>query len=454
MPLTLYVLRNLNQDSKLGRYVGRKWLSVIASLSSLVVFCAGLWIYNVCLIRGPYVQRTTATNIVVRWRTNVRLDSIVRFGTERHLLDKAVRDSQATWDHEIILPELAPSKQYFYSVGYSLFSLKVALAGGSGTSDHQFITAPRSGTGVPIRIWVIGDSGTADANARSVRDSFLEFGGLTHTDVWLMLGDNAYDNGTDQEYQRAFFGMYRKILRRTAAWPTLGNHDGSAEDAKHESSAYFRAFTLPTRAEAGGVPSYKKAYYSFDYANVHFICLDSAGSDRLRGGAMMEWLQKDLASTIQQWVIAYWHHPPYSSGRHDSDTDIESIQMRTNALPILDAFGVDLVLNGHVHCYARSDLLNAQYGMSESFRSGDRLTTTNVNKDLYKKLSVRGSNQGSVYVVAGSSGRLETNRLEHPAFGTSLNVLGSVVVDVEGKTLRVQFLDNHAVVRDSFRIIK
>ena len=53
-------------------------------------------------------------------------------------------------------------------------------------------------------------------------------------------------------------------------------------------------------------------YYSFDYANIHFICLDSMTQSRATNGPMANWLRADLAATTNQWIIAYWHHPPYT----------------------------------------------------------------------------------------------------------------------------------------------
>ena len=121
---------------------------------------------------------------------------------------------------------------------------------------------------------------------------------------------------------------------------------------------YYEAHVLPTGGEAGGVSSGTEAYYSFDYANVHFIVLDSMDSSRAPGSAMLTWLQADLSGTTQEWVIVYFHHPPYTKGSHDSDSAADSggrlVAMRENVLPILEAGGVDLVLGGHSHIYERS----------------------------------------------------------------------------------------------------
>src|SRR4029453_9609405 len=113
------------------------------------------------------------------------------------------------------------------------------------------------------------------------------------------------------------------MLRKTVLWPAYGNHDGRGSDSATNTGPYYDMFTLPKQGEAGGMPSGTEAYYSFDYGNIHFICLESFETDRSANGAMMTWLQSDLASTQQKWIVAFWHHPPYSKGSHDSDTEIE-----------------------------------------------------------------------------------------------------------------------------------
>ena len=147
-------------------------------------------------------------------------------------------------------------------------------------------------------------------------------------------------------------------------WPTLGNHDGRSADSTTESGPYYDIFSLPRNGEAGGVASGTEAYYSFDYGNMHFICLDSNETDRSADGAMMTWLEADLAANDKEWVIAFWHHSPYSKGHYDSDELGRSIDLRQNAVPLLERYGVDLVLTGHSHSYERSYLIDGHYGLS------------------------------------------------------------------------------------------
>jgi hypothetical protein len=136
------------------------------------------------------------------------------------------------------------------------------------------------------------------------------------------------------------FDTYPEQLRNTVLWPALGNHDGASADSSTQTGPYYDNFALPRLAEAGGLASGTEAYYSFDYANLHFVCLDSHESDRSPGGAMLTWLEDDLAATTADWVVAYWHHPPYSKGSHDSDAEARLVEMRENVLPILESAGV------------------------------------------------------------------------------------------------------------------
>ena len=82
---------------------------------------------------------------------------------------------------------------------------------------------------------------------------------------------------------------------------------------------------------------------------------------------MYNWLENDLLNTTQDWIVAFWHHPPYSKGSHNSDSESYLIDMRENFLPLLEENGVDLVLSGHSHSYERSYFLNGHYGNSNSF---------------------------------------------------------------------------------------
>ncbi len=403
--------------------------------------------------RGPYLQTGTATNIIVRWRTDFPTDSVVRFGSTTNNLALAVTNSTVTTEHEVLVGGLTPQTKYFYSIGTSTATLTAS------DSNQYFITSPVPGTPKPTRIWAIGDFGFGTAAQAQVRDAYYNFNGTNHTDVWLMLGDNAYNSGTDSEYQTGVFDVYTSLFRKAVPWPTLGNHDTGGTNVFTNNYPYFDIFTLPKNGESGGMASGTEHYYSFDYGNIHFICLDSMTANRGSNADMAIWLQGDLAETTNRWLIAYWHHPAYTKGSHNSDTATESIEMRQNILPILEAGGVDLVLAGHSHVYERSYFIDGHYGPSTNFNTnsmivipGDGRQTNGVGG--YGKPRGLPAHKGTVYTVMGSSGATGGFIGTHPAMVVSLNNLGSLVLDVDGDRLDATFLRETGAINDTFTIFK
>lgn len=406
---------------------------------------------SVKLVRGPYLQLGTPNGITILWRTDSVTNSRVRYGTNPNDLFLLVDDSELTTEHEIRLFDLESSKKYFYSVGSNSDTLAMGL-------NYFFLTAPEYGSKIKSRIWVLGDAGTANENQQTVRDAYYEFTDTIHTNLWVMLGDNAYNSGTDDEYQAAVFDMYPDMLRKSVLWPAFGNHDGRSASSLSQTGVFYNIFTLPANGEAGGIASDTEAYYSFDYANIHFICLNSHDISRSVTGPMLNWLKRDLDSNNRDWTIAFWHHPPYSKGSHDSDIENNLIEMRSNALPILENGGVDLILTGHSHSYERSFLLDGHYGNSSTLTSemiidgGDG----QIDGDSAYQKSTLGpaSHEGTVYIVAGSSGKVSGGSLDHPIMHISLNVLGSVILDVDSNRVDVTFLDHSGLQQDYFTLIK
>jgi len=433
---------------------------LIRVLAALAFLLAATTVLGQSVTRGPYLQQQTDGGIIIRWRTDVATDSVVRYGPDSASLFTSASVGGSRTDHRIALTGLSPQTRYYYSVGDSLGPL-------AGDASYHFYTAPVIGTPTATRFWAIGDSGTAVTHpglAASVRDAFKNYSENSPADFMLMLGDNAYNDGTDSEYQSTVFDVYPELFRQIPVWSTLGNHDGHSADSATQTGPYYDIFELPKAAEAGGYPSGTEAYYSFDYGDVHFVCLDSYDSPRGVNGSMMTWLESDLAENDKTWVIAYWHHPPYSKGSHNSDSsgEVQMTEMRENFLPVLEAWGVDLVLTGHSHSYERSFLLDGHYGLSGTLD----LSNPSVNvldwgdgdeagNGAYEKSNViAAENEGAVYIVAGSSGKVSTATLNHPAMYVGLNNLGSMVVDVAGNRLDAVFIDENGSVRDRFNILK
>ena len=399
------------------------------------------------LTRGPYLQCGTPASVVVRWRTLEATDTRIEWGIQAGALTSGLSDPALTTQHEVQITGLGPDTRYWYAIGTSTQLW--------GDATFTFSTGPVAGTVRPVRAWVIGDSGEPGPVQDAVRDAFMAHTGPRGADLMLMLGDNAYTGGTDDEYQAGMFVPYAAQLRQWVVWPTRGNHDQLHSGADND---YYDFFSLPTNAQAGGLPSGAEAYYSYEYANIHFICLDSEGTSTSATGAMMAWMRADLQATTQDWIIAYWHHPPYSKGSHNSDSDPGLRTLRQNVVPFLDSLGVDLCLTGHSHAYERSFLVRRHYGRSGTLTDSMKVDAGDGRRDgdgpYHKPVDPHAAFAGAVYAVAGSSSKIGGGTLDHPVMVSSQNVPGSLVLDVNGLVLDARFLDSAGAVTDSFTILK
>lgn len=404
--------------------------------------------------RGAYLQMLSTNSIVIRWQTDVPSDSKVDFGISS-VYSQNVTDLNLLTEHEIKLTGLTPNTKYFYQIGTSTTPLQ-------GNTNNYFKTANSLGTS-DFTTWVTGDFGAGTAGQLAVRNSYLNYVGTSPANFWIWLGDNAYGAGQPAEYTNYVFNIYPEILKNLPVFPSIGNHDyanvnyqsGTALGTDFE---YFKAFTMPTSAELGGVASGTEKYYSYNFGNVHFVVLDSFGAFNNSGSAMYNWLQSDLQANTQKWTVCYFHHPPYTKGTHNSDTEIESINIRQNLNPIFEANNVDLVLSGHSHVYERSYLLKGHFG-TESMLSPSMILNNSQGDvfPFYKKNTPAGT--GTIYAVCGNSGQGGSvgtaSGYPHDAMAKSFNSLyGSMLLTFKADSLIAKFLSSDGTIQDSFKIIK
>ncbi|MGC4017345.1 MAG: Ig-like domain-containing protein [Luteolibacter sp.] len=459
------------------------------------------------LQRGPYLNMANQNSIVVRWRSSQSVIGRVRYGLAPDALTQSTDETSAATDHEIRLTGLTPYTRYYYSVGSAQDALtpessEVTSFKATGTAvptaaDYTFRTSPVPGTAVDTRIWIVGDCGRGTSTQAGGREAYESFTGQRIPDLNLQLGDNAYNNGTDAEYQTGYFNMYADYFRKMPQWSTLGNHDANNGVTNPATNfPYFDMFTFPKAGECGGVASGTEHYYSFDYGNIHFICLDSQASDTTvdnaattgvnEDGPMAAWLRQDLASTTATWILAFWHHPPYSKGSHDSDSETQMVNMRTRFNPILEQGGVDMVFVGHSHNYERSFLLDGHYGTSGTITTAMKKNTGNGSTTgittgasgvirrapnftattttagtvipgdgAYKKpLTGPRDHFGTVYNTAGMSGLADAGSINHAAMYISYNTVGTVNIDINGNTLKATYVQSGGTTPDNYTIIK
>ena len=179
-----------------------------------------------------------------------------------------------------------------------------------------------------------GGAGTATACHMRATSDLLVGAAL---DAVLVLGDNQYENGTLTKYQASFdpsWGRVKPLIR-----PAVGNHEYLSPGA----AGYYAYF-----GAAAGDPT--KGYYSYDLGSWHLIALNSncafVGGCGV-GSPQEQWLAADLAANPGRCLLAYWHHPRFSSGAHGNDPAYDVFWQR------LYQAQADVVLVGHDHLYER-----------------------------------------------------------------------------------------------------
>ncbi len=440
------------------------------------------------LTRNPYLQMGRQTAITIRWRTDIACYGRVEVGTSFGTYTTATADENcATTEHEVTVTGLTPDTKYFYRIGTTTPLVLQAA------TNNFFTTLPPANTTRKLRFAVFGDCGRNDNSFQSGSltqyQRYLTDNSLDAADAMLLLGDNAYTNGTEAEYISNFFTPFgTSILRNHKVYPTPGNHDyDNGGQPGSRTLPYYQNFTMPTAAEIGGVASGTEAYYSYDIGDVHFLSLDSygteAGSTKLydTAGPQVTWVKADLAATTKKWVVAYWHHPPYTKGSHDSDgaeTDLRDI--RENFIRILERNGVDMILCGHSHDYERSYLLKGYYKTNPADAA---LTGVNFNVNTHAVNSSSGKydgtansctyttasgkvHHGTVYVLSGSAGANgsvvtgTSDPWPHNALPFSIDEGGMFYFEVDNNRLDAKFISRSpgaggvAVIQDQFTIMK
>ena len=418
------------------------------------------------ITRGPYLQMGNGNSVSIRWRTDVATTTGAWYGSTPGSIANAFTDNTSTTEHEIRLTGMNPDTKYYYSIGTATQQVE-------GDANNFFTTAPASNTTRKLRIAAFGDCGRNDNNFQSGSlSAYRNYVGESPAEIMLLLGDNAYSNGTDTEYQSNFFNVYSgNILKNHVLFPAPGNHDYAQSSARQadKNIPYYSMFTVPANAECGGVASGTEAFYSYNWGNIHFLSLDSYGTETANAyrlwdtlGPQVTWIKQDLEANSAKWTVAYWHHPPYTMGSHNSDTESDLVRMRQNFIRILERYGVDLILCGHSHDYERSYLLSGYYGNEASFDVNTHAVTSSSGKydgsvNSCPLLTTEAKVQhGTVYVVAGSSGANGGVQAGYPhnALPFSVDDGGMFYFEVEDNRLDAKFIRRDGVIDDRFTIIK
>lgn len=316
----------------------RKWSALSGILlMSLVTGCMVRTTDGTAITSGPYLENAGRYGITVRWTSDLASAGMVRWSPAGRPLDHKTKataaaihyardvamrrkelsevpadaiDMARTYDAR--LTGLAPGTEYRYQVEFA--GQKV---------EGSFRTFPDKPE--PFTFVAFSDTHGADAVAA---------GFAAHQPAFLVNSGDLVDNEHYPEYCQFFSPAMNAVTRRIPMFVTRGNHDASGR-------VLSQLFTFPSG----------RLYYSFDYANAHFVCLDSClwrwPNAETNIQAMLEWCEADLQASRADWKIVFFHEPPYDLSYRRTDWG------RADAMPIFRRNGVDLIFCGHAHSYQR-----------------------------------------------------------------------------------------------------
>lgn len=275
------------------------------------------------ILMKPYLQAVTANSIYVMVECDSRDTVTVKFGispsygsTAETELIAATSADQVTYVHKVKLAGLSADTKYYYQ----------AVQGNSVSDQSGFHTAVGSGT--KFRFTWMADCRSGTAVHDSIAELLLKAGSL-----FSLYGGDLCLNSSYPSWKNEFFRAKQlDLISRVPFFNSPGNHEGWETNA--------RAFLQNPSS-----PSGTQDYYSFDYGDLHVLCLNyEIPYDK--ESPQYRFAQADLSSTEKAWNIVYCHSPAYCSGGHGEDK--EMIEMTKS---IFEPNHVDLVLGGHTHFY-------------------------------------------------------------------------------------------------------
>ncbi|MBY8821504.1 purple acid phosphatase family protein [Sphingomonas colocasiae] len=325
--------------------------------------------------------------------------------------------------HQVRFSGLTPDTPYVYRV-----------RGSAGWSEWlQFRTAARDPR--PFRFLYFGDTqnGILPIASRVIRQAFHATATpalVVHAGDLVAQRDDLVHDDEWGEWTQA--GGYNFSI--VPQLPATGNHeyvDAVAADGgetRHLGPHWTAGFALP----GNGSPAAAATTYHVDYQGVRFIVMDGTSAiDFGTARAQADWLDKALSTSKANWNVVIFHQPIFTCARPDDTAELKSAWK-----PVFDRHDVDLVLQGHDHCYSR---LTAEDG-----------------RDAGRTRRAQGRAQGPVYLVSVTGQKMYAlndrarSQPDRVAEDTELYQ----VVDVEPHRLKFRTYTTSGGLYDGFDLVR
>ena len=344
------------------------------------------------LDEGPFLTQIKADSAIVWWRTDRIATGELRLENSRTFPTESDPDNR----HVARLTGLQAGRSYAYQVSVrtsddELRSRTFQLTTAPAEPDFSFLFTCDGRTGALGG----GDTALEGVNATSARALIAQM--ARHKAHFLIFTGDLISGYTTREDDfraqlRSWKRIYGALWHEMPVYTGMGNHesllDGSArlqfdkQGSQCAESVFASEFLHPQNGpdpERPGLPPYKGAVYSFEYAGCHFVQLNSdywysnhpdeqPGNlfGRLLPG-QIEWFERELASARAggaKHIFVFIHEPAFPNGGHVQDSlwgggSADGVAVRDRFWSIVNRARVTAVFSGHEHNYSRT-LIDSQ----------------------------------------------------------------------------------------------
>ncbi len=260
----------------------------------------------------------------------------------------------------------------------------------------------------------------------------------------LQSGDAVVNGGDPKQWNVSFVGLINRITSEGGIPYFLapGNHDvtGSADlnnpARRNALGNYLRAMQalIPPDRNARRLDGYPT--YAFGYGNTFVLAFDS---NIAADSVQLAWVKKQLEGLDRRRyvnVIAFMHHPAYSTGPHGGAIiERPTAELRKHYMPLFRTHGVKLLFVGHEHLYEH--WVERYRDSTGRMRRMDQVVSGGGGAPIY---TFQGYPDLRQYRIDGGRDSVRVQNLVRPGAEVGENPYHYVVVHVDGAEIRLEVI--------------
>ncbi len=356
--------------------------------------------YSVNVFRKKPIVLYPGVNseMLLAWQLNQTEVCQLDWGMDTNYSDGSYTSNEygSSNQHKYQITNLLPGTKYYYRISCNGSVFENSFISGKNDSDTSF------------SFYAYGDTRSQPNKHDDVALQILNQI-LNDPDSQTFIvnsGDLVANGDIETDWDNQFFAQqYTNITEMVSRLPFLsavGNHEGNG-------ILFAKYFPYPM------FPSPTDAYFSFDYANVHFVVIDQFTNYSV-GSTQYNWIVNDLQNTTKPWKFALLHKPGWTAGAHPNDLNVQNILQ-----PVFEQNGVSVVITGHNHYYARAIVNGIQHittggGGAPLYQveqpNAENIVTTDISHH-FLKINILNNNNLSIEAIRENGTIIETTNISN-----------------------------------------